>query len=179
MTGSSKPGNSDTVDRPEDVVDWMSSQWEVQPGPDARQYGTAMALLRTHQQVVTVIDAVLRRLRLSRNAYLILTSLQMSEGRTHSMGKLAKYLMVHATTVSMTVDQLQKAGLVERGPHPTDRRTVLATLTIEGAELVDLANEQLAAVGFGLEAIGPEDLDIFAHGLAVARSAMGDDETGL
>lgn len=29
MTGSSKPGNSDTVDRPEDVVDWTSSLWEV------------------------------------------------------------------------------------------------------------------------------------------------------
>lgn len=179
MTDTSTSSNSDTAfDRPEDVVDWMSSQWEVERGPGARQYGTAMALLRTHQQVVSVIDAVLRRLRLSRNAYLILTSLQMSEGRSRPMGKLAKYLMVHATTVSMTVDQLQKSGLVERAPHPTDRRTVLATLTIEGAKLVDLANEQLAAVGFGLEAISPADLDIFAHGLAVARSALGDNETG-
>ncbi|WMN01725.1 hypothetical protein [Rhodococcus erythropolis] len=86
MTGSSKPGNSDTADRPKDVVGWMSAQWEAQHGPGARQYGTAMALLRTHQQVVTVIDAVLGRLRLSRNAYLIPTSLQMSEGRNRSMG---------------------------------------------------------------------------------------------
>lgn len=78
----------------------------------------------------------------------------------------------------MTVDQLQKAGLVERGPHPTDRRTVLATSTIEGATRVDLANEQLATVGFGLESIDRSNLDIFAHGLTIARSAMGDNETG-
>lgn len=59
--------------------------------------------------------------------------------------------MVHPTTITLVIDQLEKRGLVSRSPHPTDRRTVLASLTPEGLRVLDDTSRALADVGFGLD----------------------------
>ena len=164
-------------DRP-DVIDWMRAEWTERRDSAELEFVTTMALLRTHQWVVRAMDQELRSLRLSRNAYLILTSLQLSEGRTRPLGKLSKYLMVHPTTVSMAVDQLVKAGLVERRAHTTDRRTVLATLTPAGLDVVEDANNRLAGVRFGLASVDTETLESLVEQLQLVRRAVGDVETG-
>ncbi|MFC9553373.1 MarR family winged helix-turn-helix transcriptional regulator [Rhodococcus sp. NPDC056960] len=161
-----------------DVVDWMRTEWAGSQDSAELEFATTMALLRTHQWVVRAMDQELRSLRLSRNAYLILTSLQLSEGRTRTLGKLSKYLMVHPTTVSMAVDQLVKAGLVERRAHATDRRTVLATLTPAGVDVVEDANTRLAGVRFGLASVDTETLESLVEQLQLVRRAVGDVETG-
>ncbi|MBV6755120.1 MarR family transcriptional regulator [Rhodococcus opacus] len=161
-----------------DVIDWMRAEWTERRDSAELEFVTTMALLRTHQWVVRAMDQELRSLRLSRNAYLILTSLQLSEGRTRPLGKLSKYLMVHPTTVSMAVDQLVKAGLVERRAHTTDRRTVLATLTPAGLDLVEDANNRLAGVRFGLASVDTETLESLVEQLQLVRRAVGDVETG-
>ncbi|MDT2003978.1 MarR family transcriptional regulator [Rhodococcus opacus] len=162
-----------------DVIDWMRTEWAEHRDSAELEFVTTMALLRTHQWVVRAMDQELRSLRLSRNAYLILTSLQLSEGHTRTLGKLSKYLMVHPTTVSMAVDQLVKAGLVERRAHTTDRRTVLATLTPAGTTVVEEANDRLAAVRFGLASVDTETLESLIAQLQLVRGAVGDVETGL
>jgi DNA-binding MarR family transcriptional regulator len=124
------------------------------------------------------MDQELRSLRLSRNAYLILTSLQLSQEHTRPLGKLSKYLMVHPTTVSMAVDQLVKGGLVERHAHATDRRTVLATLTPAGMDVVEEANDRLAATRFGLASVDTDTLESLIAQLQRLRRAVGDSETG-
>ena len=164
-------------DRP-DVIDWMRAEWTERRDSAELEFVTTMALLRTHQWVVRAMDQELRSLRLSRNAYLILISLQLSEGRTRPLGKLSKYLMVHPTTVSMAVDQLVKAGLVERRAHTTDRRTVLATLTPAGLDVVEDANNRLAGVRFGLASVDTETLESLVEQLQLVRRAVGDVETG-
>ena len=161
-----------------DVIDWMRAEWTERRDSAELEFVTTMALLRTHQWVVRAMDQELRSLRLSRNAYLILTSLQLSEGRTRPLGKLSKYLMVHPTTVSMAVDQLVKAGLVERRAHTTDRRTVLATLTPAGLDVVEDANNRLAGVRFGLASVDTETLESLVEQLQLVRRAVGDVETG-
>ncbi|MBC2642149.1 MULTISPECIES: MarR family winged helix-turn-helix transcriptional regulator [unclassified Rhodococcus (in: high G+C Gram-positive bacteria)] len=161
-----------------DVVDWMRTEWAGSQDSAELEFATTMALLRTHQWVVRAMDQELRSLRLSRNAYLILTSLQLSEDHTRTLGKLSKYLMVHPTTVSMAVDQLVKAGLVERRAHTTDRRTVLATLTPAGVDVVEDANARLAGVRFGLASVDTETLESLVEQLQLVRRAVGDVETG-
>lgn len=161
-----------------DVVDWMRTEWAESRDSAELEFATTMALLRTHQWVVRAMDRELRSLRLSRNAYLILTSLQLSDEHTRTLGKLSKYLMVHPTTVSMAVDQLVKAGLVERRAHTTDRRTVLATLTPAGMTVVEEANELLAGVRFGLASVDTETLEAVIGQLQQVRRAVGDVETG-
>ncbi|EID77076.1 MULTISPECIES: MarR family winged helix-turn-helix transcriptional regulator [Rhodococcus] len=170
------PTSSDD-DQP-DVIDWMRAEWVERQDSAELEFVTTMALLRTHQWVVRAMDQELRSLRLSRNAYLILTSLQLSEGRTRPLGKLSKYLMVHPTTVSMAVEQLVKAGLVERRAHTTDRRTVLATLTPAGMKVVEEANNRLAGGRFGLDSVDAETLEALIEQLQLVRRAVGDVETG-
>ncbi|MDV2477068.1 MarR family transcriptional regulator [Rhodococcus zopfii] len=161
-----------------DVIDWMRTEWSARQDSAGSEFVTTMALLRTHQWVVRAMDRELRPLRLTRNAYLILTSLQLSDGQTRQLGKLSKYLMVHPTTVSMAVDQLVKAGFVERGTHTSDRRTVLATLTPAGEEVVEEANRRLAVIRFGLGAVDTENLESLIAQLQLVRRSVGDFETG-
>jgi len=170
--------HSTPADDSRDVIDWMRAEWTERRDSAELEFATTMALLRTHQWIVRAMDGELRSLRLSRNAYLILTSLQLSEERTRTLGKLSKYLMVHPTTVSMAVDQLVKAGFVERHAHPTDRRTVLATLTPAGLDVVEEANNRLAGARFGLASVDTQTLETLIAHLQLVRRAVGDIETG-
>ena len=170
--------HSTPADDSRDVIDWMRAEWTERRDSAELEFATTMALFRTHQWIVRAMDGDLRSLRLSRNAYLILTSLQLSEERTRTLGKLSKYLMVHPTTVSMAVDQLVKAGFVERHAHPTDRRTVLATLTPAGLDVVEEANNRLAGARFGLASVDTQTLETLIAHLQLVRRAVGDIETG-
>ncbi len=48
---------------------------------------------------------------------------------------LAKALSVAATSFTPTLDRLERAGLIVRSPHVSDRRSVVISLTAEGKKL--------------------------------------------
>lgn len=45
--------------------------------------------------------------------------------------------MMSSGGMTARIDRLEKAGLVERGPHPTDRRATLVRLTDKGFDLIE------------------------------------------
>jgi DNA-binding MarR family transcriptional regulator len=98
----------------------------------------------------------------------------MSDGFARPLGQLSKRLLVHPTTVTMVIDQLENAGLVGRKPHPTDRRTVLAVLTPAGNQAASAASTALSAVGFGLPGIDDATADRITEDLRLVRRALGD-----
>ena len=120
--------------------------------PAADQFTAMVAILRTHQAMTASIDATLRTHDLTRTGYLLMTTLQLSRDGTRPLGQLSRHLMVHPTTVTLALDQLEKRNLVKRNPHPTDRRTILAVLTPAGQEVLDKATKALADADFGLPA---------------------------
>ncbi|MET0418830.1 MAG: MarR family transcriptional regulator [Actinoplanes sp.] len=61
-----------------------------------------------------------------------------------SPGALASSMMLSTGGTTARLDRLEKAGLIERLPSPSDRRSVLVRLTGKGFEVVD------QAVGAGL-----------------------------
>lgn len=75
--------------------------------------------------------------------------------RTHGpqpMRSLARYLLMQTQSLTDLVDRLERAGLVERTRHPTDRRVVLVALTEAGtaaATVADTALAEVAATVFG------------------------------
>ena len=82
--------------------------------------------------------------------------------------------MVHPTTVTLALDQLEKRNVVKRNPHPTDRRTILAVLTPAGRELLDKATKALADADFGLTGV---DGSLSGHVVKVlgdVRERIGD-----
>ena len=158
----------------QDPVEWSREQWIAhdQPAPD--QFTAMVAILRTHQAMTASIDATLRTHELTRTGYLLMTTLQLSRDGTRPLGQLSRHLMVHPTTVTLALDQLEKRKLVKRNPHPSDRRTILAVLTPAGQQILGQATKALADNDFGLAGVDGElsrqVVDVLGH----VREHIGD-----
>ena len=61
--------------------------------------------------------------------------------------------MIHPTSVTNIVDRLEEASLLERSPHPTDRRMTLARITTRGRDLAGRATMAVNGIGFGVECL--------------------------
>jgi DNA-binding MarR family transcriptional regulator len=133
-----------------DPLDWVLEHWQAQDRPDAEHFLAVSALFRTYQAVTARIDEVLKRFELTRTGYLLLTTLFLSRDDARPLGYLSRHLMVHPTTITLAVDQLESRRLVAREAHPTDRRTTVVRLTEAGREVADQATEALATASFGL-----------------------------
>jgi DNA-binding MarR family transcriptional regulator len=59
---------------------------------------------------------------------------------------IAERLVVSSASMTSLVDTLERRGLVERRPHPTDRRKVLIQLTADGQRIVDQQLPMIHAV---------------------------------
>jgi DNA-binding MarR family transcriptional regulator len=150
----------------DDAVEWSREHWIAGGQPAPEQFTAMAAILRTHQAMTASIDATLRVYDLTRTGYLLMTTLQLSRDGTRPLGQLSRHLMVHPTTVTLALDQLEKRRLLKRKPHPTDRRTILATLTPAGRELLDKVTQDLADASFGL---GGVDDKLAARVVSVLR----------
>jgi DNA-binding MarR family transcriptional regulator len=64
---------------------------------------------------------------------------------------------------------LERQGLVERQPHPTDRRAKLVATTPEGTAAAKRAEEILARLPVGLAGLSHEDMETLARILESAR----------
>jgi DNA-binding MarR family transcriptional regulator len=92
------------------------------------------------------------------------------------MGKIGTRLQVHPTSVTNTVNRLERDGLVRRTPSDGDRRTVLAEITPEGRRVVVAAAAALAEARFGLEDLPARELRDVHDALLPLRRAAGDFE---
>ena len=90
------------------------------------------------------------------------------------MKRVGSRLQVHPTSVTSAVDRLEAQGFVERVPHPTDRRTVLATITERGRETASAATLELNAQVFEQPGLPVRDLTTLNALLARIRSQAGD-----
>jgi DNA-binding MarR family transcriptional regulator len=78
--------------------------------------------------------------------------------RPMSMSELASMLGIDRPNATVLVDDLEKQGLVERRPHPTDRRAKLVETTAKGRQLARRADAILATPPAALSALDDEDL---------------------
>jgi DNA-binding MarR family transcriptional regulator len=93
----------------------------------------------------------------------------MSFGRTRalrrlarkpmSMRELADALGIDPPNATVVVDDLERQGLVQRRPHPTDRRAKLVEATRKGKEKARRADAILATPPPALSGLGPEELE--------------------
>jgi DNA-binding MarR family transcriptional regulator len=89
-----------------------------------------------------------------------------------AMGELAAALTVDAPYATLVVDALERQGLVERQPHPTDRRIKLVAATERGAAVAKQADEILGRPPAGLSALSAAQLEEVAR-LLEAAAATG------
>jgi MarR family transcriptional regulator for hemolysin len=81
--------------------------------------------------------------------------------------RLAERCELDKTTMVVTVDRLEKAGLVERRPSPTDRRARIIAVTDKGKAVAEEADALVAGIYSDVLGSLPEDeRDVFANALA-------------
>jgi DNA-binding MarR family transcriptional regulator len=83
-------------------------------------------------------------------------------GGPATLGQLAQANGVDAPYATLIVDKLEAHGLVERRPHPDDRRRKLVTLTPAGHEAVATADAILLRPPPAMGTLGGDDLEQLA-----------------
>jgi len=124
-----------------DHVDHILAQWRKErPDLDVGPMGLLGRLHRLSTYLGREVEAVLVKHGLSSSAFDVLATLRRAGSPYQlSPGDLLAMTMVSSGTMTNRIDQLEKAGLVERIHNPQDRRSVLISLTERGFAIVEEA----------------------------------------
>src|SRR3954451_5206406 len=113
--------------------------------------------------LTTELTARLECLGITPRAHCVLTH---ALGHEHTQIKLAELCALDKTTMVVTVDALEQAGLAERRPSAADRRARIIAVTDAGAEKVREADEIVAGIYADvLGSLPPASRDGFLEGL--------------
>ena len=132
------------------------------------------SIMRAHQILLAEVDAVVKPYGLTFARYEALVLLTFSSRGSLPLGKMGVRLQLHQTSVTPLVDGLVDLELVERTPHPTDRRTTLATITEHGRDVAERATHDLNAIAFGTEPLRRTEMDALIEVLERFRREAGD-----
>lgn len=124
-----------------DHVDRILAQWRRErPDLDVGDMGLLGRIKRLSVHLGREVEKVLQEHGLSSSNFDVLATLRRS-GRPYrlSPGDLLGTTMVSSGTMTNRIDQLEKAGLIERVINPEDRRSVLIALTQKGFDCVEAA----------------------------------------
>lgn len=124
-----------------DHVDRIVAQWNKErPDLDVGPMATFGRLARLTALLRSEMDKTWKKYGLNQASFDVLATLRRS-GKPDGLspGELLELTMVTSGTMTNRVDQLVKAGLVERRPNPDDRRGFLVRLTKAGFSTIEKA----------------------------------------
>ncbi|RFA30960.1 MarR family transcriptional regulator [Alkalilimnicola ehrlichii] len=124
-----------------DKVDRILSQWRQQrPDLDVAPMGTIGRIKRLNQYLVRGMEKTWAAHGLNGASFDVLATLRRA-GPPYALspGALMESTMVTSGTMTHRIDQLEKAGLIERVKNPDDGRSFLISLSPQGHALIDKA----------------------------------------
>ena len=143
-----------------DPIDEAGRQWRKHWGRSAVPSMAAVtSIMRAEQILIARLTELLRPWDLTFPRYEALMVLYYSRNGSLPLGKMGERLQVHRTSITNTVDGLEKLGYVERSPHEHDRRTTLAAITARGREVAEQATDVLNRERFGTAPLSRDELD--------------------
>jgi DNA-binding MarR family transcriptional regulator len=148
-----------------------SKHWGEQTTPPMR---AVTSIMRAHQILMSRLNEALAPYNLTFPRYEALMLLYYSRTGSLPLGKMGDRLQVHRTSVTNLMDGLEREGLAERSPHPTDRRTTLGTITPRGRDVAKKATRALNQAEFGTAPMREHDLDLISDKLTSLRVGAGD-----
>jgi DNA-binding MarR family transcriptional regulator len=137
------------MDLPFDPIERAAAIWARRFG-EARAMAAVTSIMRAQQILLAELDTLLRPFGLTFARYEALVLLSFSRAGALPLRLIGERLMVHPTSVTNTINRLERAELVVRKPNPQDRRGTLAEITPAGREAVTQATEVLMTAEFGL-----------------------------
>jgi DNA-binding MarR family transcriptional regulator len=160
---------------PFDPIEEARRHWEARWTPDAATEMVAVtSIMRVHQILMARLNELLEPFELTFPRYEALMLLHFSRRGSLPLGKIGERLQVHRTSVTNTIDGLERLGLVRRVPHESDRRAVLAEILPRGREVAEAATEVLNAAEFGTAPLSEEELEDLFKTLRTMRDGAGD-----
>lgn len=159
---------------PFDPISEARRNWEENNWQAIDAMAAATSITRAHQLVIGRINDALAPYDLTFSRFEALALLHFSRQGSLPLGKMGSRLMVHPTSVTNTIDRLERDGLVRRMPHAGDRRTVLAEITDEGRRVVAKAADTLADIEFGLAGLSPDKMRALGDTIRTLRQDAGD-----
>jgi MarR family transcriptional regulator for hemolysin len=126
-------------------------------------------LSQASHTLTTELTAALEGVGISPRAHAVLSAAMTGE---HTQIELARMVGLDKTTMVVTLDELQAAGLAERRPSATDRRARVIAVTKAGRAKVRQAQKVTERVRDDvLSALPESDRQVFLESL---RSLVGD-----
>jgi DNA-binding MarR family transcriptional regulator len=161
------------MDLPFDPIERAAAIWERRFG-DSRAMAAVTSVMRVHQILLGELDALLRPFGLTFARYEALELLSFSRTGALPLRLIGERLMVHPTSVSTTINRLERSELVVRRPNPQDKRGTLAEITPAGRAVVGSATSDLMAAGFGMRDYDARELEAMFRLLRSLRVSAGD-----
>jgi DNA-binding MarR family transcriptional regulator len=148
---------------------WIANGW----ADYADGLAAVTSILRVHQVLTKRADQILSGIDLTFSRYEVLIVLFYSGGAL-PLKRLGQHLGVHQTSITNLVDKLEAQGLIERKPHPTDRRSTIARITAAGRAITRKAIKRLNIDLFGDLGLTPDETRSLIAVLARMRRSWGD-----
>jgi DNA-binding MarR family transcriptional regulator len=161
------------LELPFDPIARAAQIWEIRFG-DAKAMAAVTTVMRVQQILLAELDGVLRPHGLTFARYEALVLLSFSREGALPMSLIGQRLMVHPTSVTNTIDRLERQQLVVRRPNPRDGRGTLAEITATGRAVMQRATEDLMAARFGMADYDDRALSELFDLLRGLRLAAGD-----
>ena len=158
---------------PFDPIDRAAQLWQERIG-SAETMAAVTNIMRVQQILQSAVDAALRPHGLTFARYEALVLLLFSRQGSLPMKVMGQRLQLHPTSVTNIVDRLEADQLVERTPHPTDRRTTLVAITEAGRQRQKSATVALTDIDFGLVGLHGDQTGQLTTLLTQIRRAAGD-----
>jgi DNA-binding MarR family transcriptional regulator len=156
---------------PFDPIAEARRQWERHWGAEpVAAMGAVTSIMRVEQILTARLTAILRPWDLTFPRYEALMLLYYTRAGALPLGKMGARLQVHPTSVTNTIDGLERLGLVTRARHERDRRTTLASITPAGREVAEAATAALHAERFGTGPLGDDELEAISGLLHEVRA---------
>jgi DNA-binding MarR family transcriptional regulator len=157
-----------------DAIEEARRQWARRWPEAATAMATATSVMRAQQLVLRAVDGALRPFGLTFARYEALVLLSFTSRGELPLGRMGQRLMIHPTSVTNIVDRLAGDGLIERIPHPFDRRATLARITSEGRALVGKASAAVNAIRFGVGVLTDDEMEEVVRLVRALRLSTGD-----
>jgi DNA-binding MarR family transcriptional regulator len=145
--------------------------WGDAPGP---AMVAVTSIMRAEQILTNRLNTLLKPWDLTFPRYEALMLLYYSRNGSLPLGKMGARLQVHPTSVTNTIDGLQRLGFVKRTQHERDRRKWLASITPNGRTAAEEATRVLNGEKFGTEPLRRGDLEELFRLLHRLRAGAGD-----
>lgn len=162
------------AERRSDPIDAAADHWEEHGWHGGERMRAALSIARVAALARQTVTEVLKDSDLTFSRHELLAVLYFSKHGEMSLGRISSQLFLHPTSVTSTVDALEKLGFVERIPNPDDRRGVRARITELGRERIEESTPAIVEAQSGLAAMTEDEAGLVVKALAGVRRAAGD-----